>query len=255
MAKLIEFKNVALKYGKKKVLENVSFTVNQGDYIGLVGPNGSGKTTLLKAAVGALKPAEGTISYFQNGSPSDKPPRFGYLPQHQLVDASFPLSCFQVALMGRYAFMGRRIRPNAEDRKAVEECLNKVGMTDKSRLPFSSLSGGQQQRVLLARALTGEPDILLLDEPTTGMDIGSAYDTLNMVRELNKEGMTIILVSHQIEVIAQNAEWAGILKDTLTFGPVAEILSGENLSKIYGRSVVMNSSGYFSAENIGEPHG
>ncbi len=255
MAKLIEFKNVALKYGKKKVLENISFTVNQGDYIGLVGPNGSGKTTLLKAAVGALKPAEGTISYFQNGNASDSPPRFGYLPQHQLVDASFPLSCFQVALMGRYAFMGRRIRPNAEDRQAVEASLGKVGMADKSRLPFSSLSGGQQQRVLLARALVGEPEILLLDEPTTGMDIGSACDTLNMVRDLNKEGMTIILVSHQIEVIAGNAKLAGILKDTLTFGTAEDILSAENLSKIYGRSIMINSSGYFSAENIGEPHG
>ncbi len=167
-ADLLRVRDVALGYGGRTVLSRLDFTIERGDFLGVMGPNGSGKTTLLRALLGLIKPLGGTMEWVaQNGGP----PRLGYVPQRERLDPNFPLSSLEVAVMGRFGKLGAMRRAGRADVEMALGCLRRVGMERLAHSPYRSLSGGQQQRVLIARALAGEPDALLLDEPTNGMDI------------------------------------------------------------------------------------
>ncbi len=230
---LVEFRGVRLGYGRRTVLQGLDFRLQEGDYLGLVGPNGAGKTTLLRALLGNLPPREGEILY-RGGR---ERPRFGYVPQREGVDEIFPLSVEDVVLMGRYPRLGLGRRPARSDREFAVHCLERVGMADLRYRPLSDLSGGQKQRVLMARALAGEPEVLLLDEPTTGMDLASEEDTLRLVDDLHRQGMTVVMVTHRLYLVANHARTVGILHQGLTVGPVAEVLDDRRLSALYGRPV------------------
>ncbi len=230
---LVEFRGVRLGYGRHTVLEDLDFLLQEGDYLGLVGPNGAGKTTLLRALLGNLPAQQGRILY-RGGR---EHPRFGYVPQREGVDEVFPLSVEDVVLMGRYPRLGLGRRPNRADREFTAGCLDRVGMADLRDRPLSDLSGGQKQRVLMARALAGEPEILVLDEPTTGMDLASEEDTLRLVDDLHRQGMTVIMVTHLLYLVANHARTVGILHHGLTVGPVEEVLDETRLSRLYGRPV------------------
>jgi ABC-type Mn2+/Zn2+ transport system ATPase subunit len=217
-------------YHRTSVLQPVDLTISAGDSVGIVGPNGSGKTTLVRTMLGLLKPVRGAVSL-----PS-KRPRFGYVPQRAGVDVTFPLTAFEVALMGRYGLIGPGRRPGTADVDKVRAALDDVGAGELGPRPFHALSGGQRQRVLVARALASEPEMLLLDEPTTGMDLPSEASMLELLRSFTARGIAVVLVSHQLEAIAEYVETLVVVAGQdhpVAVGPRAELLSSERLSKIY----------------------
>src|SRR2546425_1241090 len=164
MNKLIQFDKVDLGYGRRRVLTAIEFDVISGDFLGIVGPNGAGKTTLLKAILGLLKPMAGIVERPAEGL------RIGYVPQRESVDTLFPLTVLDIVLMGRYTRLGPFGRPGKADRAEAMASLEHVGITNLAHRPYPNLSGGQKQRTLIARALVGDPNLLILDEPTNGMD-------------------------------------------------------------------------------------
>ena len=236
MSKLVEIKGINLGYQDKAILKDISITLSRGDFLGIVGPNGSGKTTLLRAILGWIKPTEGTIE-LKSGL------RFGYVPQRNQVDHLFPVSALEVVMMGLYSGKSAIERTKDSDFEKARVELKNVGLLHFERELFRNLSGGQQQRVLLARALVGKPDILILDEPTNGMDLVSEAAVLNMVSKVHEElHITVLFVTHLLHLVARYAKTVGIIQDQkLLFGETAEVLTTKNLTALYGIPVQVES--------------
>lgn len=196
---------LTLGYGSLIVLEDVTFDIYAKSYVGLVGPNGAGKTTLLKALTGILRPMRGDV--FIAPHPSGRPARFGYVAQTTTLDDSYPVSVMDVVMMGRVSHR-RPLAPfRREDYAAAEAALEKVGMSDWSDWSFRELSRGQQQRVLLARALAGAPDILVLDEPTNFLDLRAQKEFIHTINRMREEDeMTVLIVTHLLEEVAQHSD-------------------------------------------------
>jgi ABC-type Mn2+/Zn2+ transport system ATPase subunit len=236
MTALVTFDHATLGYGRRVVLSDLSFSIDHGDFLGLVGPNGSGKTTIVRAILGTLKPMSGTAMVGEGL-------RFGYVPQRDQVDYSFPLKVIDVVLMGRYDRIGLGRYPRAKDRELAMQALEQVGIPDLAKHPLSALSGGQKQRTLIARALVGQPTMLVLDEPTTGMDLVATTQILSLVRELHEHsGLTVLMVSHALNEIANYVErLALVLEGGFRIGPVNEILTEETLTSLYRIPVEVDS--------------
>jgi ABC-type Mn2+/Zn2+ transport system ATPase subunit len=236
MTGLVTFADAALGYGRRTVLSGLSFSVAEGDFLGLVGPNGAGKTTVLRAILGTLKPLSGTVSRAQGL-------RFGYVPQRDQVDYNFPLRVLDVVMMGRYDRIGLGRRPGADDRRRAMAALEHVGIPDLAERQLKDLSGGQKQRTLIARALVGEPNVLVLDEPTNGMDLVSTTQILGLVRELHeRDGLTVIMVSHALNEVANYVERiALVVGGGFRIGAVDEIMTVPVLSEMYGIPVEVDS--------------
>jgi ABC-type Mn2+/Zn2+ transport system ATPase subunit len=224
---IIRFSDVSIGYGKKIILEHLNFKINDNDFIGIVGPNGSGKTTLLKTLLGNLKPISGNIE--------KKSLRFGYVPQRDVVQPLLPYTVFDVVMMGRYSLLGIFGNPSNDDKLIVDESLEKVGISHLKNYNYNSLSGGQRQRTLIARALAVEPKVLILDEPTNGMDTPSHYSLLDLISGLHDiSKLTILLVSHLLTDVANVVKKLILLeKDNFQVGEISEVLSEENLKKTY----------------------
>ncbi len=188
----IECKDLILSYDGKIVLQDVSFAVEEGDYLCIVGENGSGKSTLAKALLSLKRPSGGEI-IFGNGAKSG---RIGYLPQQTSIQKNFPVSVSEVVLSGCLGRVGFRPFYSAADRKNASSIMEKLGISHIARSCYRELSGGQQQRVLLARALLAAEKILVLDEPTNGLDPIATRELYGIIEDLNKNGMTIIMISH-----------------------------------------------------------
>jgi ABC-type Mn2+/Zn2+ transport system ATPase subunit len=233
---LITFDRVTLGYGRRPVLTDLSFRIPEGDFLGLVGPNGAGKTTILRAILGSLSPMDGTITRADGL-------RFGYVPQRDQVDYNFPLKVVDVVLMGRYDRVGLARRPGRHDRDRARAALEHVGIAHLADEPLSALSGGQRQRSLIARALVGEPNLLILDEPTNGMDLVSTTQILALVRELHeRDGLTVLMVSHALNEVANYVRRiALVLEGAFRVGEVDEIMTEETLSEMYGIPVEVSS--------------
>ena len=202
MEPLISCENVAFSYENTGVIKNLSFHVNSGDYLCIVGENGSGKSTLTKGLLGLKAPAEGKIIHGEGLHGNE----IGYLPQQNPAQKDFPASVFEVVLSGR--LNSRKFRPfySKEDKKIAVENLKRLGIEDLVRRSYRDLSGGQQQRVLLARALCAGKKLLFLDEPVTGLDPIVTEEMYKLILELNrKEKITIIMVSHDIKASVQYA--------------------------------------------------
>ena len=198
---LISFQDVALGYDGVPVLEGLVLDVHRGDFLALVGPNGCGKSTILKGMAGILEPLRGRISREIDG----RPVRFGYVPQRETIEMVFPLTVFQVALMGTYGRVGPGRPVTHAERELVRGCLDDLGLGDLQRKPFPALSGGQRQRVLIARALAAEPDLLLLDEPLSGIDLRAAQVIMDLIERLHRERrLTIVMVSHHLKVLREH---------------------------------------------------
>lgn len=230
---IIKFENVTAGYGKKVILTNLNFTIYDNDFVGVVGPNGAGKTTILKTMIGSLKPISGRIT--RNNL------HIGYVPQRDIVQPLLPYSVFDVVMMGRYSAMGLLGKPSRKDYQFVEESLENVGIGELKDYHYNSLSGGQRQRTLIARALAIQPNILILDEPTNGMDTPSHYSLLELIENLHEiKNLTIILVSHLLSDVAKYAhEIILVEKDFFQYGPKEEILSEGNLKKTYSSDFIV----------------
>jgi ABC-type Mn2+/Zn2+ transport system ATPase subunit len=235
MPVLIEFRNAQLGYGRRDVvLHDVSLQINRGDFVGVVGPNGSGKTTLLRTLLGLLKPIAGTVRIGDG-----KLLRYGYVPQRETVDTLFPIPVQEIVVMGRYGRIGPMRRAGRADYAIARRCLEHVGIAHLARSSYRDLSGGQKQRALIARALATEPDVLVLDEPTNGMDVASEHTLLELVRTLHVEDrLTVILVSHLLANVANCARRIAIIAGgRLDVGPREEMLTTAHLSRLYGMEV------------------
>lgn len=211
----IEMKDVWFSYNKVPVVEGVSFTLSQGDFLGILGPNGGGKTTLLKLMLGLLKPERGEIRIL--GKPPKEARKFiGYLPQETDFHLSFPITVFELAIMGRLTHSKLGKPYTKDDHEKAEMALNQVGMWDYRFAKVGELSGGQRQRVFIARALASEPKILMLDEPTSSVDPQFESDLYELFKELNKD-MTIVIITHDIGVISRYVKSVACINRTLIF--------------------------------------
>ncbi|MFQ5597636.1 MAG: metal ABC transporter ATP-binding protein [Nitrospiria bacterium] len=241
---IIQFSNTTFAYGGAIALEAITLDIYEGEFVGVIGPNGSGKTTLLKGLLGLLLPTKGTLQIFDcacHDLRCHHRARIGYLPQMEASDPNFPITVWEVAMMGRYGAIGLIKRPTSTDREIVHESLDAVGMSDWIDRPFSQLSGGQQQRVLIARALAQRPQVLLMDEPTTGIDAEAQHRLIDLVCRLHKEfRLTILFVTHDINLISPIVDTIVLLKRRLFGkGPPNEILTKETLSPVYGDEVII----------------
>jgi zinc transport system ATP-binding protein len=198
---VVSIERLFFSYNGFPVLEDVNLSVNETDFVWVVGPNGGGKTTLLKLILGLLHPEKGKILVFGT-SPKEGRRRIGYMPQAAHLDRQFPVTVLEVALMGRLGNGTRFGMFARSDRLAAENALDEVGLLFLKDRPFSSLSGGQERRLLIARALAGEPEILILDEPTANLDPVAEEELHKLLRRLN-ERLTIILVSHNPNIVSE----------------------------------------------------
>ena len=197
----LECKNLTLGYGTKTIIENLSFKVNKGDYLCILGENGSGKTTLMKTILRLLKPLSGTISTGDGLLPDE----ISYLPQQTEVQRDFPASVYEIVLSGCQSRCGKRPFYNKEEKQLALAAMEKLGISHLAKKCYRELSGGQRQRTLLARALCAAQKMLLLDEPVTGLDPAATEEMYTLIQQLNKDGITIIMISHDTEAALKYA--------------------------------------------------
>jgi len=239
--KAIEINNLIIKLNGREVLKNINLSLNEGQFIGIVGPNGGGKTTLLRAILGLMKPTSGGIRIF--GRPPEEVLKtgcmFGYLPQILKVKPDFPIRVIDVVMMGRYGRVGILRWPGEKDRKKAIEYLSMMGVEELRNVPFGQLSGGQQQRASIARALAGEPKILVLDEPNTGIDVIGQGDFYHLLKGLQKRfGITILMASHDIGTITAYVDEIACLNYTFHYqGNPLGALNENILTELYGKNV------------------
>lgn len=219
--------NVSLGYDNKTILSNLSFSVNSGDYLCIVGENGSGKSTLMRTMLGLQKPMSGEISL----GDGLKKGEIGYLPQQTDVQKNFPASVKEIVLSGCQVRAGLRPFYNNQEKEMAANAMKKMRIEEFSKRCYRELSGGQQQRVLLARALCATQKILLLDEPVSGLDPKVTAEMYELISGLNKEGITIIMISHDIDVAISEASHILHICDKPFFGTKEEYLKSELGSK------------------------
>ena len=248
--------DVTVSYGERPALEEVSFCVPVGTSVAVIGPNGAGKSTLFKALVGLLPLQEGKIMI--HGLPLGHHLEcVAYVPQREEVDWRFPVTVADVVMMGRYGRLGWLSRPGKQDRTAVANCLDKLGIADLAPLPIGGLSGGQQQRVFLARALVQEPHIVLMDEPFTGVDIGTQEATLALFRKLKEQQVTVLITTHDLNQAATHFDLVVLLNRRLIgCGPPDEVLTSRTISEAFGgQALVLNGAVVVDrAVHKAEPH-
>lgn len=243
MEPYIELTNVSYSFGNEHlVLDGVTLSVAEGEYVGLVGANGSGKTTLLKIILGLIQPTAGTAKLF--GQPADRfvgRDRIGYVPQHVAkTEGGFPMGVREVVASGLPSW-SQRWNPMLvmDDRKAIQQALNMAQIEHLEGRLIGELSGGERQRVFIARALVSRPKLLILDEPTTGIDAKSQNAFYGFLGELNtKIGLTILLVSHDLEVIAKEVKTVACLNKSLVCHvPSEQFIPEQYLADVYGKQM------------------
>jgi len=232
-----DLKQVGVQYeGGVQALEDISLQIYQRDIVGIIGPNGAGKSTLLSVILGLVKPTTGDVRLFSKPISSDGLRRVGYVPQKaQAKDINFPSTVYETVLMGRVPKAGLFHRLGKQDHQKVEEALEKLELYDLKDRRIGLLSGGQSQRVFLAKALVSDPELLILDEPTNGVDAHSRKEFYDTLGQLNQEsGVTLILSSHDIGIVTSLAKRVVCLNRTLFFcGDTSEFTNSSTLAKAY----------------------
>lgn len=241
---IIRFDQATFGFPGVIALKDISLDIAEGEFVGVIGPNGSGKTTLCRAVLGLMAPLEGSLRIFDCSCEELRchhRARIGYLPQKGMIDRNFPVTVLEAVMMGRYGALGLFRRPGRQDRQLALEALAHVGMEVHRDTALGHLSGGQQQRVFIARALAQQPQVLLLDEPTTGLDITTQHSVVELVRHLHRElGLTVLLITHDINMIRSRVDRLVLLKTRLfAAGPPQEVLKPEILSQVYGKDLVI----------------
>jgi len=228
---VVEIKNLTVRYDSVKALDDVSFLINQNDFLGIIGPNGAGKSTLFSCMLGLLQNYEGEIKFFGQDIKKSKKylKEIGYVPQKPIFEKNFPATVKEVVRMGL---------PRNVPEKRVDEVLQQVWIHELSKLPIGELSGSQQQRVFIAKALVSEPKILILDEPVTGIDASSTEIFYSILRDLNQnQNITIIWSSHDLDAVNKLANKVACLNKTLFFHGISEeFFTNEELLKQYSET-------------------
>jgi len=232
----IDVSGLTVRYGDVLALDDVSLTVEPGRVTGLIGMNGSGKSTLFKSIIGLVRPATGQVR-LEGADPASARRRglIGYVPQSEDVDWTFPVSVRDVVMMGRYGQQGPLRRARAADKRAVEEALERVELSDLADRQIGQLSGGQRKRAFVARGIAQGAGILLLDEPFAGVDKRSEATIVRLLRELAAAGSTVLVSTHDLHALPSLADEAVLLLRRVLFqGPVAEALETGNLARAFG---------------------
>ncbi|MBI3604394.1 MAG: metal ABC transporter ATP-binding protein [Nitrospirae bacterium] len=260
MAKtIIRFDHATFGFSDVIALQDISLDITEGEFVGVIGPNGSGKTTLCRAVLGLMQPMGGSLQIFDCACEELRchhRARIGYLPQKGALDRNFPITVLETVMMGRYGALGLFNRPSKRDRDIALEALSHVGMEDRLDSALGHLSGGQQQRVFIARALAQQPDVLLLDEPTTGIDITTQHSVLDLIRHLHRDlKLTILLITHDINMIRSSVDRLVLLKTRLyAAGPPEEVLRPDVLRQVYGKDLVITEKDLILVEDYHHHH-
>lgn len=232
---LVACRDLSVELGGVSVLKGLSLSVYEGDFLGIVGPNGGGKTTLLRVILGLERPSSGQVSVF-GGAAGSAFGKIGYVPQRLFFDRTFPLSVRELVQMGRLA-KRRWFRPyGRDDRERVDEALATVGLDGLADRMVGALSGGELQRALIARALAGEPQLLLLDEPTASVDPSMRTSIYDLLDRLHEE-LTIVMVTHDTGTIGRHVSRIACLNCTLDLLEPGSSLSSTSLEELYGHPV------------------
>lgn len=240
---VIRVRGLGVRYGTVQALRDVSFELPAGRVVGLLGMNGSGKSSLFAAIMGTVAADAGSIRLF-GGDPAAarKRNRVSYVPQSEDVDWDFPLSVWDVVMMGRYGLLGVMRRPRRVDREAVAAALERVGLADLADRQIGELSGGQRKRVFVARGVAQEADLLLLDEPFAGVDKGSERTIIELLHGLRDEGKGILVSTHDLAGVPELCDEVVLLQNRVLFhGPPAEALRPERLALAFGAGVEVRS--------------
>lgn len=226
---LLTLENVAVGYDRRAVLSGVNLAFKRGTFTGLLGANGSGKSTLIKTILGILPPLSGHVTF---GRPGGRETVLGYVPQRESLDPIFLLSSFEVVLMGVCGRVGPGRFTNKAEREWARHCLEQTDTAELAEKQFSELSGGQKQRVLIARALAAKPDFLLLDEPTSGIDVSVKQSIMELLRRIHQEQkQTILMASHDLPVVRRYVQHLVWLRDgKISEGAPEELLAPEKMA-------------------------
>jgi manganese/iron transport system ATP-binding protein len=232
-APILEASHVTVRYNGHPAVEDISFQLVSGERVAVVGPNGAGKSTLFKVIAGVLSPASGEVKVA--GHQPGGHICIAYVPQRSHVDWTFPVTVFDVVMMGRASKLGLVRRPGRGDRERVYQCLEVVGLTDIAQRQIENLSGGQQQRMFIARALAQEAELMLMDEPLTGLDIPAREDIFHIIDELRQRGVTLMVATHDLNLAAERFDRVMLLNGQLLgIGLPHEIFTPEHLQAAYG---------------------
>ncbi len=230
---ILSVHNLTVGYESGRALDNLSFELVTGERMAVVGPNGAGKSTLFKAIAGLLKPDTGKVSVF--GEDPGGHFCISYLPQHNHVDWNFPVTVYDVVMMARAHKIGMLRWPKSTDRATVENALETVGLSPFAKRQISELSGGQQQRMFIARALAQEADLMLMDEPVTGLDTPSQAELFAVLDALRSQQVTVMIALHDLKLAASSFDRVMLLKRRLIgIGKPDEVFTRVNLNQAYG---------------------
>ncbi len=249
---LIEFQGVRCQYGRNVVLHDINLHLHYGQFVGVLGPSGAGKTTLLKTILGLVKPAAGRVHF--SGRSGRGKLQIGYVPQVETVDWNFPLTVEQAVLLGRVRRAGIGPFYRRQDMLDAYKLMEQLGIAAFAKRHIRDLSGGQQQRVFLARALVANPDLLVLDEPTAGVDMRTQEEILHLLADLNKAGVTILLTTHDLNAAAAHLPWVVCLNRTvIAQGTPDDVFTPETLNRAYnGDMIVIKQDGLIFVQE--RPH-
>ena len=239
MVPAIEVRDLHVSYGAQEVLGGIAFAIPPGQVVGVIGPNGGGKTTLLKAILGLVPLVRGVVEV--TGQPVDRRNgQVAYVAQRATANWRFPATVLDVVMMGRFGRLGWLRRPTEADRALALRALEQVRMADLAARSIAQLSGGQQQRVFLARALAQEPDVLLLDEPVSGVDVPTQETILHLLRDLGAMGKTIVVTTHHLQHLHEHFDLLLCLNRTLiAWGTPGEVLNMRVIEQTFGSRLVL----------------
>jgi zinc/manganese transport system ATP-binding protein/zinc transport system ATP-binding protein len=251
---VVELSHVTSDYGNSPAIQDVSLKLWQGQFVAVVGPNGGGKTTLLRTILGMLRPSEGKVRLRGMALEGAALEKIGYVPQLETIDWNFPITVEEVILMGLFRKSHWLRRTRREDQEKLERVMERLNLTGLGKRHIRELSGGQQQAVFLGRALLGEPELILLDEPTAGLDIRSRDYVVHFLHEINHQGVAIVITAHDLNWVAAHLPWVICLnRRVIAEGSPQEVLTSSVLRETYrGEVVVFQHDGMIM---IGErPH-